>query len=109
MAKSEIPFVTIMVCTLIMMGALLYFYRNLRSMTPQLRLLNRKFQLPATGANSRHKSAAEVQQRERTVKAMYVPQAIGVPSGKERLFMTNKGLRMMPVTVENFPLPVSRE
>ncbi len=108
MAKSEIPFVTIMVCVVVMMIALLFFYRKLRHITPN-QPSNQIFQLPSTGANSRHKSTAEVQQRERTVKAMYVPQAIGVPSGKERLFMTNKGLRMMPVTVENFPLPVSRE
>ena len=47
-----------------------------------------------------HKSAQDVEQREYTVKSMYIPKEFGTRTGQKRVFLTNKGLRVFDVNTE---------
>lgn len=54
-------------------------------------------------------SSAELQGKKKTnrktLKAMYTPQPVGVPTGHKRLFKTNKGLRVYDTNEKGWPLP----
>lgn len=42
---------------------------------------------------------------KKVAKALYKPQEVGVRTGRKRVFMTNKGLRVYEVNEKNWPMP----
>ena len=65
-----------------------------------------KMKLPDNNTvNTKHKSEAEVAARQYVVKSMYVPKEIGHRTTTERVFLTSKGYRTLPINSDNIPLP----
>ncbi len=64
---------------------------------------------PSAGVpDTAHREPKKVQAPEKALSTMYVPTEVGHPVGRERVFLTNKGLRTYPVNEYGFPLPPTK-
>jgi len=62
-------------------------------------------QIPDKIINTHYKSPDQVKERQIAITSMYIPKAIGDPTGKFRLFNTSKGLRSYEINSMGLPIP----
>lgn len=68
-------------------------------------VLYRKFRQGNDSSTTFAELQVEKKKNRKTLKAMYTPQPVGVPTGHKRLFQTNKGLRVYDTNEKGWPLP----
>jgi len=103
------PSVALFGCIIILLLAMFFYYFKLRNAVVHVQKVQ-KMKVPDNSkVNTKHKSEEEVAVRQYVVKSMYIPKEIGHRTTTERVFLTNKGLRVLPVNTDGLPLPAHKE